>query len=444
MKPSHNAPSSQPAAGQSSAAVTVLRAVLAVLTIAGGSVAASVPVATAASITVEQAVRMALANNPDLLAARQQLTAAKANLVKARYWNPFNPTVSAGAAQRRFGSGASAVEPTVNVSVTLEIAGQRSARIKEAEGNLAKVQAQIRDAERRVRADLKLAFYRVLYLRRRLELFRTLEAQNRRLRDASQARFVAGESSKLEANLAAIRYVQSRRDTLAAMSAFKNAVRGLELMLGLKPTATVDPVGQLTMRRERINPRLLVQIALDGRPDLRARIAEIERVQSSISLTKRLIVPNLVLGGFFTQEANKGIGNDDILGGMAGFSIPLFVRTQAELVALEGELRRARYDRLSNDLRIRTQVRDAIQSYDAASEAVSVFEGDAVGRTQESFRFIEIAYQRGKIDLLQFVVLQNDLVRSSLTYLGSLWDYWQARINLELAVGVDLDKVVAP
>ena len=63
---------------------------------------------------------------------------------------------------------------------------------------------------------------------------------------------------------------------------------------------------------------------------------------------------------------------------------------------------------------------------------------------EENFRFIEIAYREGKIDLLQLVVVQNDLVTAKLSYLDSLWDYWRAWTDLERAVGRPLNEGVMP
>ncbi len=70
---------------------------------------------------------------------------------------------------------------------------------------------------------------------------------------------------------------------------------------------------------------------------------------------------------------------------------------------------------------------------------MKVFEAEAFDRVRESFGFIETAYREGKIDLLQLVVAENDLVNAQLSYLESLRDYWRARVALERAVGRPLE-----
>lgn len=390
-------------------------------------------------LTLEHALQAALERNPDLLAARQQLEIARGRLVKARYWNPFNPEVEGGAAARRFDGGGGDVQKGAGLSIEIEVAGQRGKRIQEARRNLARVEAEIADVERQLTAAVKTAFYRALYLERRLQLFREVERLNQRLRHASAERFRSGEVPKLEANLGIVRYSQSRKDTLGAERDYRNALRDLERLLGREPLGMIELAGDLSARDTAIDVDKLVATALRIRPDLRAREAEIERVEAETALTERLIVPNPTLRARYDEETESAGSRDRIIGGMISIPLPVFDRRQGELTALTAQGIQAGHNRTATALAVRTEVRDACRSYQAAKESVNVFEADALGRIAENFRFIEIAYREGKIDLLQLVVVQNDLADAQFSYLDSLWEYWRARIGLERAVGEPLE-----
>lgn len=404
----------------------------------------NVPVArgrAAEPLTLERALQIAREHNPELLAARQDLDIARGRLVKSRYWNQFNPQIEGGAAQRHFDGGGSRVQPSGGLSLELEVAGQRGKRIEEAERNLARVEAEIANTERLVLAQVKEASYQTLYLERRLQLFRQVEELNRRLRDASGERFRSGEVSKLEANLAVVRYSQSRKDTLAADRDHRNAVRTLERLLGRDPLGTLEISGDLGAHPSvTASVGDLLETALRVRPDLHARDAEIRRVEAETALTKRLIVPNPTLRGGYEEETESLGSRDRIIGGAISIPLPVFDRRQAELTALAGQRTQATYNRSGTALTVQAEVRDAYRSYEAAAEAVQVFEADAVSRIAENFRFVETAYREGKIDLLQLVVVQNDLVSAQFSYLDSLWDYWLARTALERAVGQPVEQ----
>ena len=407
--------------------------------------AIELPVAAAEVWTAERAIAVALERNPDLLAVRQELQTARARGIKARYLNQFNPRIEAGASQAhfQFSPGGDEPQPQGAVSLEVEVAGQRGKRIEEADQNFARAEADVREAERLARARADYAFHQALYLRRRLELMQRVESLNQRLRDASMVRFHSGESPKLEANLGSVLYDQSRRATLLARRDYENGLRALQRAMGVEPKGTIDLSGALTYQPVEFDLERALQIALAERPDLRARDYEIKRVAADLALTKRLIVPNPVISGFVERSADSPGQFIRVLGGTVGITIPLFDRKQAELTALDGEHRRASYQRVANQLDIEQQVRDALAAYDAAREAVALFESDAVKRIQESYGLIEGSYRSGKTGLLELIVAENDLVATDSSYLDALWDFQIARIGVETAVGTDLRSIAA-
>lgn len=401
------------------------------------------PVA-AEPLTLDRALELARAHNPELLAVRQDSGVARARLEKARYWNPFNPEVAAGGATRQFDGGGSATQPSAGASIEIEVGGQRGLRIAEAERNLARVDAEIADAERQLTAQVREAFYQGLFLRERLQLLRDVEDLNRRLRDAADARFTSGEVPKLESNLAIVRYSQSRKDTLAGRRDYQNSVRALERLLGMEPVGSSDLAGELNPTPYAAQEETLVERAVQQRPDLRAREIEIQRVEADTSLTKRLIVPNPTLRGFYDQEVEVPGMRDQIIGGQISIPLPVFDRKQAELTALAAERTRAGYARTATELAVESEVRAAYRSYTATRESLELFEREARGLIAESFRFVETSYRAGKIDLLQLIVVENDLVASRLSYLDTVRDYWTARVDLERAVGQPLEEGATP
>lgn len=386
------------------------------------------------SLTLEEALARARRQNPDLLAARQELEIARARLVRAHYPNPFNPELGGGGAFRHFAeSPGSSNDFDLTVSQELEVAGQRKKRIEEAESNLTKVAQQIKDRERLILAQVKETFYRSLFLERRLALARAIEDLNRRLREIATGRFQAGDVAKMEVNVAEVRLGQARRATIAARRDYQNALQELERLLGMEPAGQLRPNGPFPLRPHPFQLEQLVQRALENRPDLQAAVAEQRRVAAETALTRRLLVPNPTLQVFYRKEE----GGQTIAGGTLRFPLPLFDRKQAELLQLAGRATQARHERHSTELRIRQEVRDAWRRYEAAREEVAVFETAVLERATENLQLVETAYRAGKIDLLQVVVVQNDLVQAQLSYIDALENYWLAYAALERAVGQD-------
>ena len=192
----------------------------------------SFPAKAAETLTVGQAVETALEHNPDLLAIRQEVEMARGRKVKADLFNQFNPTVNAQVWNRNNPGSGNVTDSKVLVSQEVEVAGQRGLRREEATRNVTRVEAQVKNRERIITKQVKLAFFQVLTLKKRLELRREIEKLNRRIRDASTARLKAGVAPIMESNLAEIRYGQSRKEVFVAVAALQNALLTFRRSLG--------------------------------------------------------------------------------------------------------------------------------------------------------------------------------------------------------------------
>jgi cobalt-zinc-cadmium efflux system outer membrane protein len=389
------------------------------------------------SLTLAEALTLARGRNPDLLAARQELEVARGRLVKARYPSQFNPELGGEVANRSRGEPGehgSDVDFSISLSQEIEIAGQRSKRIDEAERNLAVVTQRVQDRERLLLVQVKESFYRALSWRRRFDLFRQVENLDSRLREVATTRFQAGEISRLEVNLAEIQLGQARKDVLNAERDYHNTVRELERLVGQEPRGTAELVGQLAAQPQTFDEQTLTHLALEKRPDLRAVEEERGRIEAEMALTRRLIIPNPTVSFLYREEEKR----DRIAGAAIRFPLPVFDRKQAELAQLAGRKDQAAQERQSLELQVRQEVGNALRAYNTAKAEVEVFEQAVLERATENFQLIETAYREGQINLLQLVVVQNTLLTAQLSYIDALQGYWQARVALERAIGTEL------
>jgi cobalt-zinc-cadmium resistance protein CzcA len=391
-------------------------------------------VEAAEPFTLARALERARAANPDLLAARQEVDIARARLVRAEYLSQFNPEIAGEASHRRVGPGESGADLGVALSQELEVGGQRGKRIAEARANLERVEQVVADRARLVDAEVKEAFFSALARGRRHGLLERVEELNRRVRDAAQARVKAGDIPRMEADFAEIRFGQSRKETIAAERDYAVAVLGLKRAVGMPAEMAAEPVGEL--RTSPVPHALgdLFERARRARPDLEVGRREVARVDAETALERRLRIPNPTLEGFYREEPGDG-GRERIAGVGLRIPLPVFDRRQAELAALGGRRRQAQFEVDATVRQVETEVAEALQDYEAAQREIAVFEQDVLARAEENLRSLETAYQAGKIDFFQLVVVQGDLVEAQLSYLDSLAAFRAAEVALERAVG---------
>lgn len=395
----------------------------------------SYPVKASESLTVEQAVQTALETNPDLLAARQEIEIARGRKVNAFLFNRFNPSIGGRAWNRNNPGSGNEIDSQVMLQQEVEVAGQRGLRREEAVRNVSRVAAQVQDRERLITGQVKRAFFQALTLEKILILRKEIETLNRRIRDASQARFKAGVIPIMEYNLAEIRYGQARKEIFAAVASFQNSLVDLRRLLGWEPDRSIELKGQLRNLPKTLPLPDLLQRAQAQRPDLLEAKREVSRVEAALDLTRRLIVPNPTFQGIYWTETEGPQGPSKLVGGGISIPLPVFDRKQGELVTQGGELNRGRHQVVSVTRNIEQEVKTAFLAYEAARQSVEVFEAEVLERIEENFQFIEIAYREGKIGLLQLIVVQDDLIAAQLSYVNSLGQYREAEVNLAQAVG---------
>src|SRR5262245_38563075 len=156
------------------------------------------------ALTVDDLVTRALADNFEMRAARLEIEAAEGRLVQAGL-RP-NPMLDLG--------GQKATTPdsnlTVGVTVPLDLNGRQEGRVGVAEREVELKRAQVRDRERRLRAEVRMKAGELLAAQRNLGVTEDLLRINRDALALIHERVTRGATPPLEENL--LRVEVSRLD----------------------------------------------------------------------------------------------------------------------------------------------------------------------------------------------------------------------------------------
>jgi cobalt-zinc-cadmium efflux system outer membrane protein len=290
-------------------------------------------------------------------------------------------------------------------------------------------EATYRDFARTFTAKLARAFYQALVARERLTLLRRVEDLNRRLLDVTQIKFKAGDVSGLETNVAAVRYGRARKETLDGQRELTQALLELRRLAGAEEL--IAPAGELPVVTSPLSAGELLERARVNRPDLAAKLRELERAEAEIALRRREIFPNPSAGISFHRE---GTGDKIVLGSLA-IPLPIFNRRQGELEGLEARRIQARAELLGLEKEIRKEVDQALNQRTVTLESFQLFQREIIERTQENFKLLEAAYRERKIDFAQALIMENDLIAANLSYLDTSLALREAAIRLQEVTG---------
>jgi cobalt-zinc-cadmium efflux system outer membrane protein len=410
-------------------------AVVACLAVPALALAQNGPAVTSAdtvTLSITDIPRVVVAQDPRLRALRQE-TAIALGVVRQARLLQFNPDLAVQAV--RGGTGGAT---ELLLTEEIEWAGQRGLRLNAARSGLDRTTAEVQNWARLSIAEASGAFYRAVVAERRLSVAQEADSVTRRLIAAVRTQLAEGEISTLEANLAEIEAGRSRGRVVALQRAAMSATLALKQHLGLDPetplvlhadtTGTSSAIGAATLQEDS-----LVTLALAQRPDLVATAAAVRESESRTTLARREVIPTLRLGAA-VERATTGGGL--AVGPAVGFSIPLFNRNQGLIDQRRAAATQARLTQRATELRIRSELAEAIRAYRAADSEVRIFATLVQRPAHDNIALLDIAFREGKIALPTLLLLRNQLLDAEFGY----WDAWlaqrEALVRLHAAAGM--------
>ena len=391
-------------------------------------VAAQAPTsAPVTRLTRDEAVALALRENPTLRAKALEVRATQANEITASL-RP-NPTTTYSAEQ--LGGRNTDPQYTIAVGQTIELGGKRERRIASAQAATRVAGHELADVRRQVIAQVKKAFTDVLVAQATLSLaqdtLRTLDEVERLQRFRAER----GDISELELLRIQVQRFAFERDMSDARQAIAAAKITLRQVAG--PTVIADDldvIGDLDFRELVPSREELYRRAIENRPDLRAAEAARARARADNELAHANAWWDVT-----PQLQYQRIGDDNTIG--VGVSIPIriFDRNQGEIARTRAEIDRADTLREVARAQVMADVDTAVSALTIQRERVTLLRGTYLPKAQQARDTVEFAYRRGGVSLLDFLDAQRTYRETSLEQLRALGNYWGAVYQLEAAVG---------
>lgn len=376
---------------------------------------------------------VALYNNPDLKAERDNVGVAEGLLVAAG--RIPNPVVTDTTVLAPLGAGAGSVG--LNLAQTILTAGKRRIAREEAGAEIARAHAAVEAREWELTREAKGRYWGVRYLEERIRL----EEENLSLAERSlsiaQARLEAGDTTALDVELAASE-LGARRSRLQTQQSERTVgLQELARVLGLPPSTefrweraeevyaagpSVPPAGDLE------------GAALDRRPDLREARRRYELAEKALELAHAGAYPDVDVGPSFEKTG----GESARLGAFLGFPIPLFYRNEGEILQREAERRRVRHEVESLLVRAKQEIGSAASRVSSFDGAARLYGAEVLPKLESALERTQAAYRAGQVGAIELLSVQQGLVRARTEALDLFSARQAAWVALERAVGAEL------
>jgi cobalt-zinc-cadmium efflux system outer membrane protein len=397
--------------------------------------------------TESELVTRALAQNPTLLAVRQEIEMARGGVAQARLRK--NPSLTAGGLQEIEGQDN---RVSIGGALPLELFGRRARRTEVAERKLEATRDVVADRERLLAGEVAMRFGETLAAVRNLNFVEQLLQINRDFLKLMQDRVREGSTAPLDAD--EVRVEVGRIETLRIDYQAKAEIA----LLRLKEAAGIQPDEILRLKGSLDHPKIsadynqLLQVALAHRPDLAAQraneavaVAELRQQQAEAKPDATVSASYERPNSGFSQRAFDAAGNLSPIRqtfnyAVAGIEIalPAFNRNQGAIVADTAAIDAARSRIAAANLAVRSEVTQNHVRYSAAQARVAGYGSSVREQAARNLEVVRRIYSYGRITLLDVIAEQRRYIDIEMGYTDVLLDAYAARVALEQAIGASL------
>ncbi len=398
----------------------------------------------AKSYTLDELLTFTVEHNPEILAAKAEIDIARGELITAGLLP--NPKIEfTGRNQSIPDEDLSGFNYDINLSQEIPLGGKIGHRKRVAQLKLEKARLDFQNVVRLKTAEVKKAFYAVLFNQRRQELIKEVLEVNRIILDIANKRYKAGDIPLMGVNLASVELQRTTIESLNLQNEFSQANSELLMALGIildsgGPSGVEGLKVEGTLSKEQIQFNLteLIRFALANRPDYRSLQVAVKAAEADISLARAEGVPNIEVGGAFERE----LGNERRIGGFVSIPLPLFNRNQGEIAKSL-----SRKDQVSLELaalknRIEQEVRIGFTKVETGKKNLDVFQRGLIQLVRENLELNRKAFQAGEIEFLEVARAEEDFIRTNTLFLEALYNYNLALIELETAMGSQFTRAL--
>jgi cobalt-zinc-cadmium efflux system outer membrane protein len=351
------------------------------------------------TLTLADAIALALRHNPDSLATDEDVRGAQGALVQSHALP--NPSLFVGALGTNLSPIDAPIPNQVGVSWTIPIGGKRSAGIDSARAAVDAASATRVSSRRQLAFDVETAFIAVLEDQAQLDFAKEDQRGLRAAVDLDQIRYKDGKIAY--GDVLKVRIQSRGADDTVRQRELALATDRAELarLVGegvLEPTFTL--AGTLVAPPSVVQPSAdLLDHVLAQRSDYQALAASERSADAALTQARRQPIPDLGVTADYNHIPDMSGTFDVILTA----SIPLFDRNRGNTVQADAAHRKARLAIASLRAQIRSDLAVAIKGVEISRARLEVYEHGLLADAKESLEISTHAYQEGRGTLLDYL-----------------------------------------
>ncbi|MEO6723928.1 MAG: TolC family protein [Blastocatellia bacterium] len=393
-------------------------------------------------VTSDDLVKRALEQNGELQAARQMIAEARGRWRQAGL--KANPMIEASGMR-------AATSPDnnqmVGIELPLELNGRRRARVDVAAREIEMREAEVRDFERKLAAEVRMKYAEAIAAARNLKFSDDLLALTRESHRLTAARVDLGKSAPLEQNLLFVEMSRVEATRIGFESRAEVAMLELKKVLGMLPEEALLLRDELAAGWQPPSQSEVINQVLLKRPDLiAARAAE----SLAAAQLEQARVEGRVDAGIFANYERmsfgygvRGFNDASVLVPVTGVfhnltfgvkvALPTRNKNQGNIEAAAAALDAARIRREFAEKVARNEIAAAYARFNHAGQAMNLYSEKVLKNAARNLDVIRQTYEFGQKTVLDYIAEQRRYVEIETGFTDLLKEYFDARVEIERA-----------
>ena len=392
---------------------------------------------SAQAVTLDDAVRTALAGNLDLRAARFEVEKARGRLIQAGLWP--NPSLEIGGRTDRIGSNEGERTVSAGFVQAFPIAGRLKFAKQVSRVDVAQAMVEIRNRERLLIGEVQRDFLTALLLRQQMATNREFIGVNRDFVNLFEQRLKKAEVSEVDVNLAQVELQRVELETAVLDSELSARELALKQRLGIGPTAALKLDGELDALAGKFRPEKYHTTMVVNRPDLRLRELSVDRAQAEIRLARAEAWQDWSFGLDYQNERTTdvpvGLSSNNFTGLKISIPLALWNRNEGRIHEQQATADQARQQIEALRLSIRTEIATALAQVTKLRGVVTGYQTGLLPKLANTTELLKKGYNEGLADATKLIQAQQQRATLRASYLTAYTSYVQALVELETASG---------
>jgi cobalt-zinc-cadmium efflux system outer membrane protein len=380
-------------------------------------------------LTLEQAVKIALQRNPEiLLAQKAMVTATAKRLQMEAISDPDIVFRDEGLSLKKNASEGEGKEYSFGIEQGLEFPGKRALRGEIGRFGEDLAALALDKARLLLSARVKKAYYKAVLSRRTLESLENASSLLDQFIENILVKYRTGGASYSDVLRAKVEKARIRNQIIAEQKEGATVRAELNLLLGRKGDEFMLLMTDLAYLPLDKDLPTLKDEARTTSPTLKIVTSKRRQSETGLKLAFKSRLPDFLLGLYFPSLRTGSWGFS------VGLTVPLWrTRQKGEIMEADAANGIALISAEKEERRIMARLETAYSSVRAAEEQLKIFEQQLLKDIEDDVKLGISQYQYGKIEFFNLLDLYRTYAATQLEHLKSLYLYLISLADLEVA-----------